>query len=303
MRDDFLLFSGTANRPLAEAIARRLKAPLGACTIERFPDGELEVHLDESVRRREVFFVQPTSPPVNDHLLELLAFADACRRAAARSLTAIVPYFGYGRSDKRHGRREPIMAGVAANLMESVGINHLITVDLHAAQTEGFFRIPVDTLSAVPVLCESLRHQLAPKTLVVSPDEGRVRTAGEYARALNSSVVVLHKQRESGTETTVTHVIGDVRDRSCVIIDDMISTGGTIAKSVEVLIENGARPQITVAATHGVLTEAARDHLSHPAIEQILLTDSIAIPPGSLPRLRIVSIARLLASSIAADLS
>lgn len=298
MREDFVLFSGSANRPLAEAIAGILETPLGACTIDRFPDGELELHLDQPVRDRDVFVVQPTSPPVNDHLIELLAFADACRRASARRLTAIVPYFGYARSDKRHGRREPIMAGLVADLLQRVGINHLVTMDLHAAQIEGFFRIPVDTLSGVSTLCEALRVHLPSGTLVASPDEGRVKSATEYARLLDTSVVVLHKQRESGTATSVTSVIGDVRNQPCLIIDDMISTGGTIANSIEVLLEHGARPQFTVAATHGVLTEEARANLSHEALRRIFVTDTISIPRHLWPRLEVVSVAPLLAAAI-----
>jgi ribose-phosphate pyrophosphokinase len=298
MKNGFILFSGSANRPLAESIARALEVPLGACTVERFPDGELDVRLDEPVRGREVFLVQPTSPPVNEHLVELLAFADACRRAAARRITAIVPYFGYARADKRHAHREPITASMVATVMQAVGIEHVVTIDLHASQIEGFFHIPVDTLTAVPVLCDALRNRLLTGMLVVSPDEGRVRMATEYAERLGSSVVVLHKQRESGSKTSVTQVIGDVHDRPCLIIDDMISTGGTIAKSISVLLEHGARPEITVAATHGVLVEGARENLRHKAIRNIFVSDTVCLPQRMWPKVEVISIAPLLASAI-----
>src|SRR4051812_31901578 len=226
--------------------------------VERFPDGETSVRLDETVRGREVFIVQPTSPPVNDHLVELLAFADSCRRASAARVTAIVPYFGYARSDKRNRARVPVMASMVADLMQTVGINHVVTVDVHTTQLEGFFRIPFDSLTAVPALATALRERLPEGTVVVSPDAGRMRMATEFAHRLKTAVVVLHKRRESGTETKVTHLVGDVRGRACLIIDDMISTGGTIAESIEVLLGAGARPEIVVAATHGLLLDGAR---------------------------------------------
>jgi len=276
-----VLFAGTANWPLAREIARELGTPLGRCEIERFPDGEVAVHLDEPVRRREVFVVQPTSPPVNEHLVELLAFADACRRASAERITAVIPYFGYARADARHGRAEPVSARMVADVLEAVGIDHVITVDPHAPQLEGFFRVPVDSLTAVPVLCDALRDALPPNAVVVSPDAGRVRMATDYAHRLGmrgTDVVVLHKRRESGTETEVTHVVGDVRDRACLIIDDMISTGGTIAESVDALLKAGARPEITVAATHGLFVREAREKLSRKEIREILVTDTVAVP-------------------------
>src|ERR687891_2321941 len=253
MTRDFRIFSGTANEELAELIARALGVRLAASTVSRFPDGEISVELLEPVRRKEVFIVQPTAPPVSEHLVELLAFVDASRRAAAGRITAIVPYFGYARADKRHGRREPITARVAADLLEAVGIAHVVTVDLHTPQIEGFFHAAVDSLTAVPTLCRALRDRLPPGLAVVSPDVGRMRFATEFARCFGAPVVVLHKRRESGTETEVTHIVGDVSRRACLIVDDMISTGGTVAESVTALLEAGARPEIIVVATHGLL--------------------------------------------------
>ena len=295
---DFILFAGTANPPLAAAIAAELGVRLGACAVERFPDGELSVQLDESVRGREVILVQPTSPPVNDHLVELLAFADACRRAAAGRITAIVPYFGYARSDKRHGRREPITASLVARMMQAAGLDHVITLDLHAAQIEGFFHIPVDSLTAVPTLCQALRDRWPPGAVIVSPDTGRVGTATEYAHWIGGEVVVLHKRRASGTAAAeVTHVVGDVRERACLIVDDMIATGGTIAAGVTALLDAGARPEITVAATHGLFVGDAAARLGHEAIQEVLVTDSVAADRPC-PRRRIVSIAPRIAAAI-----
>jgi ribose-phosphate pyrophosphokinase len=283
---------------LATSVAVELGARLGACSVERFPDGELSVRLDEPVRGRKVFIIQPTSPPVNDHLIELLAFADACRRASAAHITAVIPYFGYARADKRHGRREPITASMVADLTQAVGVNHIVTIDLHAPQIEGFFHIPVDSLTAAPVMAEALRPGLSAETVVISPDAGRVRMATEYARLLGAPVAVLHKERTSGVETRVTRLVGDVRDCPCLIIDDMISTGGTIAESVEALLEAGARPEITVAATHGLLLAGAREKLTRPEMREILVTDTVAPPAHDWPQLRVVSVAPLIASAL-----
>lgn len=298
MTKDFAIFAGTANPSLAEMVARELDVLLGACAVEQFPDGETSVRLDEPVRGREVFIVQPTQPPVNEHLVELLAFADACRRASAARITAIVPYFGYARSDKRHGRREPITASMVADLMQAVGIGHVVTVDVHAPQIESFFRVPVDNLMAMTVLSSALRDQLSRDVVVVSPDAGRVQMATDFAHRLKTTVVVLHKQRESGTETEVTHLVGDVRGRACLIVDDMISTGGTISNSIEALLEAGALPEITVAATHGLFLQGARDKLTQRAVREVVVTDTVPVHEQNWSQLRVVSIAPLIAAAI-----
>lgn len=295
---DLILFAGTANPALAAAIAAELGIRPAACTVDRFPDGETAVQLGESVRGRDVFLVQPTGPPVNDHLIELLACADACRRSAAGRIIAIVPYFGYARSDKRHGRREPINASLVARLMQTAGIDHLVTLDLHADQIEGFFQIPVDSLTAVPTLCQTLRDRLPPEAVVVSPDAGRVKMATKYADRLGAPVVVLHKRRASSTETAVTHVVGDVRGRACLIIDDMISTGGTLARAIEALLAAGARPEFTIAAIHGLFIGEAVARLSHDAVRRVFITDTTAQTLGAWPRLEVVSVAPLLAAAI-----
>jgi ribose-phosphate pyrophosphokinase len=298
MLEPFVLLSGSANVDLAKAIARNLGVRTAACEITRFPDGEVSIELGEPVRGHEVFLVQPTAPPVDTHLVELLALADACRRAAAARVTAVIPYFGYARADKRVRRREPVTARMVADLLQLVGIGHVVTVDLHTDQIEGFFHVPLDALTAVPTLCNALRNRLPKDVVVVAPDAGRVRMATQYANNLNVPVIVLHKQRTSGTETVVTHVVGDVRSRSCVIIDDMISTGGTIAKSIDVLLRAGARPEIWITATHGLLLEGARDNLGNETVRAILVTDTVAPHHASWPQLEVISVAPLIGAAL-----
>jgi ribose-phosphate pyrophosphokinase len=295
---DFVLLAGRAHPALAAAIARELGAKLGACEVDRFPDGEVAVRLLEPVRRKDVVIVQPTAPPVNDHLVELLALADACRRAAAARITAIVPYFAYARADKRHGRREPITGRMVADCLEAVGVAHVVTVDLHTPQMEGFFFAPVDSLTAVPVLCRALRERLPAGVAVVSPDAGRVGLATDYAQRLGAPVVVLHKRRDSGTETHVTHVVGDVAGRACLIVDDIVATAGTLAESVTALLAAGARPEVFVAATHGLLLPGARERLGHPAVREVHVTDTVPVPSQDWPALRVVSIAPLVAAAL-----
>jgi ribose-phosphate pyrophosphokinase len=294
----FSLFAGTASSDLAAAIARLLDRRLSPSEVDRFPDGEISVRLDEPVRGHPVFIIQSTSPPATENLFQLLALIDACRRAAADRVTAIVPYFGYARSDKRHSKREPITASMVANLLQAVGLDHLVTLDLHAAQIEGFFQLPVDNLTAVPTLCDELKHSLSAGTVVVSPDEGRVKMASQYSERLGADLAVVHKQRESGSETKIIKVSGDVRDRPCLIIDDMISTGGTIQGAVAALLKAGARPEIWVAATHGVLVEGARTALSHPAVREIYVTDTVPSHHPDWPQLKVISVAPLLAAAI-----
>jgi len=303
MNPAFTIFAGTANPALAAAIARELGVKPGQCAIDRFPDGEVSVRLLEPVRRKEVFLVQPTSPPVNDNLVELLALADACRRSAAGRITAIVPYFGYARADKRHGRREPITGRVVADLLQAVGIAHVVTMDLHTPQIEGFFHAPVDSLTAVPTLCQALRERLPPDAVVVSPDRGRVSLATHYAQCLGAGVVVLHKRRDDGAEVEVTHVVGDVAGRTCLIVDDMISTGATVAKSVEALVSKGARPEITVAATHGLFLPGAREKLDSAGVREVFVADTVAVKEKDWTRLHVVSIAPLMAEALRRFLS
>jgi ribose-phosphate pyrophosphokinase len=298
MTEGFAILCGNANRTLAATVADAAGVALSDALVERFPDGEVSVEIRAPVRDKDVFIVQSTAPPVNDHLMELLAMVDACRRASAARIFAVIPYFGYARADKRHGRREPISARLVADLLQTAGTDHIITIDLHASQIEGFFRIPVDSLTAVSILCDSLKQRLAADTVVVSPDAGRLRMATDYAQHLNTSVVLLHKTRETGASTHVTHLVGDVRERSCLIVDDMISTGGTIVKAADKLVEMGARPDIVVAATHGLLLNGARATLTAAQIGDVFVTDTIDQRIDSWPRLHVVSVAPFLADAI-----
>jgi ribose-phosphate pyrophosphokinase len=298
MERDFLLFCGTASRALGLRISNLLERPLGRCVIDRFPDGEVNVRLEEPVRGRDVYLVQSTCPPVDQNLMELLATADACRRSGAGRITAIVPYFGYSRADKRNGRRAPVTGSMVARLMESVGIDHLLTVDLHAPQIEGFFTIPVDSVTAILSLCNTLQKDLSEEAVIVSPDEGRVKMASEFARILRRPLVLLHKERLNGSAARITHVVGDVQDRPCVIIDDMISTGNTIAQAVEALLKEGAQPSIRVAATHGLFVNTARERLTGCGIRQIFVSDSIPTNEHHWRELGVISLAPILAGAV-----
>lgn len=265
--------------------------------IERFPDGELSAVLLEPVRGRHAVIVQPSGPPVDEHLVELLALVDACRRAAAERVTAVVPYFGYARGDRRGGVRRPIMASLAARVIEQSGADHVITLDLHAPQIEGFFHVPVDDLSAFEPLLEAVVDELPKDVIVVSPDLGRLGTATQFADRLGTTPAVVHKRRVGGRESRSLQVVGDVRDRACLIVDDMISTGGTIATAVRALLGAGARPEMYVAATHGLFVGGAAEQLEHPAIRRIWVCDTL--PQQGKPDRIVVPVAPLIASAIA----
>lgn len=275
------LFCGNAYRPLAEAVARALGIPLGKATVERFPDGEVQVRLLESIRGDDVYLLQSTAPPVNDHLMELLVLADAARRSSAGRINAVIPYFGYARQDKQTQGREPITARLVAGLLEHVGIHRVITVDLHAPQIQGFFYQPVDELSAVRLFAEYLeKQQLTENAVVVSPDSGRAEQARRLSERLNLPLAILAKRRTGPRETQVSYVIGDVVGKRPLIIDDIISTGGTIRRGVEALLAAGAAPEVIVMASHAVLVGNARENLAHPAIREVVFTDTIALNPA-----------------------
>ena len=297
MKPDFIIVSGNVNRDLAIAIAQLLNVEIGKCRVERFPDTEVNVQLDESVRSRDVFIVQSSCPPVNERAMEAFAIADACRRDAASSITWIAPYFGYARSDKRRGRRTALMGRLVADFAEHAGIGRVIAVDLHSPQVEGFFHVPMENLTAVPVISDALKRDMEPGSVIVSPDAGGIKLASAYASRLGCAVAVLHKERLNGAKTIVNRVVGDVRGKPCVIIDDMISTGGTIRNAVDALIQAGAREQFIVAATHRVFTPEARKNLIHPAVREIVVTDSIPVPADAWPHVKTVSLAPLLAKA------
>lgn len=296
--NDVVLMAGTASRALAWRLASELGVGVGAAEVERFPDGETSLIVEEEVEGRDVFVVQATSPPVNDHLIELLAFADGCRRGGARRIVAIMPYFGYARSDRRQGGACPVMASLAAELIEAAGFDRVVVVDAHTAQIEGFFRSPVDPLSAVPTLAAALTGRVPEGAVVVAPDLGAAERAADLAQRLDLDFAVLQKRRRSGALVEIVHVFGNVRGRSCLIVDDMISTGGTIAEAVRALREAGADGEMIVAATHGVLTTPARSRLAGLGLREIVLTDTIPVDAETWPMVRVVSVAPLLADAV-----
>ena len=295
------LVTGSANGPLAATVAQRLGWPLGAVSLHRFPDGELHVAVRDSLRGYDVFVLQPTAPPVETHLLELLLLADACRRAGASRVTAVIPYFGYARQDRRAGGREPVGARLMADLLHAASIARVVAVDLHTPALEGFFAAPLEHLTAVPALAEAAAATLhSGPYVVVAPDLGAARLADRYARALDLPVAMVHKIRISGEQVEVRGISGSVADRAPIIVDDMISTGATILAATAALRQAGCRPEFTVLATHGLLVKDAVARLEAEELRSIILTDSIALPAatGTLP-LEVVSIAPLLADAVA----
>ncbi len=296
------LFAGSASRALAVRVAAELQMAVDRCTTERFPDGELSVELGDAVRGHLVLLLQATAPPVNDHLIELLAIADACRRGAAARVVALMPYFGYARSDRRDGHRTPIMARLAADLLQQAGVDDVVTLDVHTPAVEGFFRIAVENLTAVPVLAEAVRSRLAADAVVVAPDLGATRLANGYAAHLGAAVAICHKQRTGASEVRVTRITGEVAGRRCVIVDDMIATGGTVAESVRAVREAGARGPIPVVATHAVFAPGALDRLAAAGVAEVFVTDSVEPAAGvSAAALHptIVSVAPLVARAMA----
>ena len=298
MKAQFVILSGSSNRKLALTTAGLLGVEIGECSLARFPDTEVNVQLNEPVRGRWVFILQSSSPPVDEHVMEVFAIVDACRRAGAAGIGWIAPYFGYARSDKRGTRRNAIMARLIADFAQRAGIDQLITVDLHSPQVEGFFRIPMENLSTLALLVETLKRDLDSRTIVVSPDPGRVKMAAQYAAQLDCPVAALQKERRNGDATAITMVLGDVRGRPCLVIDDMISTGGTINNAIKALLSAGAEKNFVVAASHPVFTAEARQNLVHPAIREIIVTDSIPVSTPDWPLVKVISLAPLLAEAV-----
>lgn len=297
MLDDLRLYSGTANRPLAEATARLLGVPLGRLELVHFPDSEVSPLIHESVRGQDVFVIQPTSPPVNDHLVELLLTLDAFKRASARRVTAVIPYYGYSRQERKAKPREAISAKVVANCLTSAGADRVMLLDIHAPAMQGFFDIPVDALTAVGLFSRRLSELDIGDAIVVAPDTGRAKMAERYADALGLPLGLMNKRR-TGSTVHVTHVVGDVRDKRPIVIDDIMS-GGSLVSQLPALLEAGAKPEITLVITHALLTGDAPARLEQPFIQRMLVTDSVYLPPERRPSMmEIVSIAPLLAEAI-----
>ena len=292
---EMTLLTGRANPGLGNLVAQRLGVPLGNLQIDDFPDGELHIELKEAVQGHDVYIIQPTAPPVAKSLLELLLVSDACYRGGALQVTAVTPYFGYARQDRRV-RLEPISARLVADLFSTAHLRRVLIVDLHNPVVEGFFTSALEHLSAIPVLVDAVRT--SGSSVVVSPDLGGANLAGRYATALGLPLAIVHKERVSGEEVTVHSITGDVKGKVPLIVDDMISTGGTIEAAANALIAAGCEPNITIAATHGLLVGPAVSRLERIPIRQLYLTNSVMTPTaGSLP-IEVVDLSFLLAEAI-----
>jgi ribose-phosphate pyrophosphokinase len=291
------LIAGNACPALADEIAGELNIQRTSARVGRFPDGEIDVQINSNVRGADVFLVQSTSPPVNDNLMELLILIDAARRASATRITAVVPYFGYARKDRKDEGRVPITAKLCANLLTKAGADRVLTVDLHAAQIQGFFDVPVDHLYSAPVLVQHFDRQRIENLTVVAPDVGSSKMARGYANRLGGDLAIVDKRRISAEHTEISAVIGEVKDRNVLLIDDMISTAGSITDAARLCADSGAT-SVRIAATHGVLCGPARERLRAAPVEEIVLTDTIPVDTTGLPTLRVLSIAPLLAEAI-----
>ncbi len=295
-----MVFTGNANPALAEKVVKKLCISLGNATVGRFSDGEIAIELNENVRGKDVFIIQSTCQPTNDHLMELILMADALRRASATRITAVVPYFGYARQDRRpRSARVPISAKVAAGMMAAVGIDRVLTVDLHADQIQGFFDIPVDNVYGSPVLLEAIQQQNYDNPIVVSPDVGGVVRARAVAKQLDTELAIIDKRREKANESQVMHIIGDVTDRTCILVDDMCDTAGTLCKAADALKEHGAS-RVVAYATHPVLSGRALANVENSSLDELVVTDTIPLSReiSQCGRVRQLTLSDLLAESI-----
>lgn len=288
------IFSGSSNPKLASDVAARLGVELGRIKLTRFKSGEIYVHYEESIRNCDVFLLQSLSHPINELFVELLVMIDAAKRASARTVNIIIPYYGYARQERKSAPREPISAKMVADVLTTAGATRVLTIDLHAAAIQGFFNIPVDHLTALDLISGYLKTKQLEDVVVVSPDAGRASMAEKLASRLDSPFAIMIKKRPAHNESVITHVIGDVEGRTPVIIEDLIDTGTTIVNVVEGLTERGARNSI-VCATHGLFSGPALDRLENPGIEEVVVTDSIALPEGHSSRFTVLSVAPMLA--------
>jgi ribose-phosphate pyrophosphokinase len=294
------LVAGNSNRPLADAISAYLKVPMARATVRRFADMEIFVEIQENVRGEDVFVIQSTSYPANDHLMELLIMIDALRRASARRITAVVPYFGYARQDRKTAARTPISAKLVANLITHAGVDRVLTVDLHAGQIQGFFDIPTDNLFGAPVMVRDIRDRMnSSDKVVVSPDVGGVVRARAIAKRIDAPLAIVDKRRERAGESEVMNIIGDVEGRSCILVDDIIDSGGTLCNAAEALMEKGAR-DVYAYITHGVLSGGAVSRIASSKLKELVITDSI-LPTEAVraaKNIRVITIAPLMGEAI-----
>jgi ribose-phosphate pyrophosphokinase len=292
------LFTGNANRPLAEEIAQHLGMPLGDADVSRFSDGEVYVQINENVRGEDIFIIQPTCPPVNDNLMELLVMIDALKRASARRITAVLPYYGYGRQDRKVQPRVPISAKLVADLITAAGAHRVLAVDLHAGQIQGFFDIPVDHLFAAPVIIDYLVTKELDDPVLVSPDAGGVERARAIAKRLKAGLAIIDKRRDGPNVAVFMYLIGEVKGKDVVVIDDMVDTAGTLIQAVEAVRREGAR-RILACGVHAVLSGPAIQRLEESDLEELVITNSIPLTPDKrIPKIHVLSVAPLLAEAI-----
>ena len=292
------IFTGNANPALAKEICDYLGLPLGEAFVGRFNNGEVQIMIDESVRGKDVFIIQPTSYPVNDNLMELMVMADALKRASARHITAVVPYYGYARQDRKTRGREPITAKLVANLMQTAGITRLVTIDLHAGQIQGFFDVPVDHLFGASILAKYINEKNMEDVIVVSPDLGGVTRARDLADRIGAPIAIIEKKRPEPGVAKVMNLIGDVAGKNCIIIDDIVDTAGSLVEGAKALGEFGAK-SVTAAVTHAVLTDPASERIASSNIKELIVTNTIPLPENcNLPNITQLSVAPLLGEAI-----
>ena len=298
------VFSANANKSLAEGICRKLWLPLGDSTVTSFADGEVSMTINESVRGSDVFLVQPTCKPVNDHLMELLVMIDACKRASAGRITAVMPYFGYARQDRKAKGRDPISAKLVANMIEAAGADGVLTMDLHAAQIQGFFDIPVDNLHAVPIFVKYFMEKFEhpEEMVVVSPDVGSVARSRSFANKMGMGLAIVDKRREKANQCEVMNVIGDVEGKECILFDDMVDTAGSLCNAAKAIVEVGGAKKVYACASHGVLSGPALERLAASSIEELALLDTIPAPAGeeelAKSRIKYLTVAPMFAEAI-----
>jgi len=294
------LFTGNAHKELADEVAAYLNLPVGNAVVKHFSDGEIDVHINENVRGHDVFIIQPTSTPVNDNIMELLLMVDALKRASSKRITAVIPYYGYARQDRKVQPRVPISAKLIADLITAAGTNRILTMDLHAAQIQGFFNIPVDNLYASPVLLDYVQQKYSnEKLVIVSPDAGGVERARSFARRLQCSIAIIDKRREAANVSQSMNVIGDVHNSDTIILDDMIDTGGTIVQAATALKDKGAK-KVVAACTHAVLSGSSIDKINASTLEELIVTNTIPFDSKkeNCKKLTVLSIAPLLGEAI-----
>ncbi|MDP3703725.1 MAG: ribose-phosphate pyrophosphokinase [Candidatus Omnitrophota bacterium] len=298
LSSELAIISGNANRPLAQEICRALKVSLTDSLVGRFSEGEVRVKINENVRGLDVFVVQPTCPPANDHLMELLIMIDAIRRASARRITAVIPYYGYARQDRKDQPRVPITAKLVANLITTAGADRVLTMDLHAGQIQGFFDIPLDHLYAITVFEAYIRSKRLKQFVVVSPDVGGIKTARAYAKRLGAGLAVVDKRRDSPEATAVMHILGEVKGKTCLLVDDLIATGSSLVDAASALKREGAT-EVYACVTHPILSGSARERVAQSPLKELIVTNTIPLPGSNRhPKITVLSVAALLGEAI-----